>query len=152
MELKKRIQEDIIKASKEGNDVVRSTLRFLVSEIGKKEIELNKRDEGLSEEEIQRIILTEIKKRKEAEVQYVEGDREDLAKDEREEAEILQAYAPEQKSEEELKELVNDIIKEVKATGPQDMGTVMKGVMAKAGNSADGSMVNKIVREALQNL
>lgn len=147
---KQQIQEDIKRALKEQNELSRSVLRMLLAEIVKKEIELGKKEEGLDEEEVGRIVLREIKKRREAVEQYKKGGRDDLADEEAKEAKVLQEYAPKQVTEEELNSLINDIIKDVGANSPADMGRVMAGVMARVGGSADGSLVSRLVKEKLQ--
>ena len=150
MASKQQIQEDIKKALKEQNELSRSVLRMLLAEIVKSEIELGKKEEGLNEEEVGRIVLREIKKRAEAVEQYKKGGRDDLADQEVKEAAVLQEYAPKQASEEELNSLINDIIKDVGAKNPADMGRVIKEVMARVEGYADGSLVSRLVKEKLQ--
>lgn len=150
MASKQQIQEDIKKALKEQNELSRSVLRMLLAEIVKSEIELGKKEEGLNEEEVGRIVLREIKKRGEAVEQYKKGGRDDLAEQEVKEAAVLQEYAPKQASEEELNSLINDIIKDVGAKNPADTGRVIKEVMARVEGYADGSLVSRLVKEKLQ--
>lgn len=152
MSLKKQIKEDLVEASKKRDEVARLVLRSFLAEIGKKEIELKKREEGLTDSEIEAIAIGELKKRKEAAEQYRDGDREELAENEEKEAEILNKYAPEQLSDEEINGAIDDIIKEMEPSGMQDMGAVMKAVMEKLGNKADGSYVSRVVREKLSKL
>ncbi|MDX1608350.1 MAG: GatB/YqeY domain-containing protein [Candidatus Spechtbacterales bacterium] len=150
MSLREDIQNDLKEAVKSKNETATLVLRSLNSAIKNKEIETGQRDEGLPEEEIEKVVLSELKKRKEAKDQYVEAGRDDLAANEIAEAKILEKYAPERMGEEEIKKIIDDIIKETGASGMQDMGKVMKQVMAKVGNNADGSVVNSIVRDKLQ--
>lgn len=150
MSLQDQIQSDLKTALKEKDEKTSLVLRSLIAVFKNKEIELKKREEGLDNAEIEAIILSEIKKRKEAREQYEKGGRDDLAADEVREAEILQKYAPEQLSEEDIRQVVDDIIKETGAEGVGDMGKVMKEVMQKLGNKADGSVVNAVVREKLK--
>lgn len=152
MALKEDIKNDLKEAIKRKDDKVVLVLRSFLAEVNKKEIELQKREEGLPDEEIENIVVQELKKRKEAAEQYKKGGRGDLAEDEEAEAAILEKYAPDQLSDEEIMSIVDDIIKETGASGMSDIGAVMKGVMAKVGNKADGSKVNTVVREKLQNL
>lgn len=152
MGLKQQIQEDTKEAMKKQDEVARLVLRSLSAEIGKKEIELGKREEGLSDAEVEKVVLQELKKRKEAADQYRDGDREELAEKEEEEAKVLEKYAPEQMSDEEINNVIDGIIEEMNPSGMQDMGAVMKAAMEKLGTSADGSKVSAIVREKLGNL
>jgi len=149
MSAKKQVQQDLVVATKQNDELVRSVLRLLLSEINLKEIELGKKEEGLSEEEIQQVVLREMKKRVEAVEQYTRGGREELAARERDEAEVLKKYAPEQIGDEELISIIDDTIKKVGASNISDIGKVMRGVMAAVGSRADGSRVSAMVRERL---
>ena len=150
MGLKEDIQSDLKEAMKSKDEKSLLVLRSLNSAIKNKEIETGQRDDGLSDEEMEKVVLSELKKRKEAKAQYIEAGRDDLAANEAAEAKILQKYAPERMSEEQIEKIVSDIIEETGAEGMSDMGKVMKEVMAKVGNKADGSVVNSVVRGKLQ--
>ena len=150
MSLKQNIYDDLKNAMKTKNELVSLVLRSLISEINAKEIELKKKDEGLMEEEIEQIVVKEIKKRQDAAAQYKSGGREELAKNEEEEMKVLEKYAPEKMSEADLNKLIDDTINSVGAQGIQDVGRVMGAVMKKAGASVDGNVVSRLVREKLQ--
>jgi len=150
MPLKQNIYDDLKNAMKTKNELVSLVLRSLISEINAKEIELKKKDEGLMEEEIEQIVVKEIKKRQDAAAQYKSGGREELAKNEEEEMKVLEKYAPEKMSEADLNKLIDDTINSVGAQGIQDVGRVMGAVMKKAGASVDGNVVSRLVREKLQ--
>ena len=162
--LKEEIQNTITRAMKEGDEVVRSTLRMLSAAVVSKEKEkrykISKQkpdltEEGLvkgsqlTDEEIIDVITSEIKKRKDSVAAYEMGKREDLVKKEKEEIEILQKYLPEQLSEEEIKRIVKEAIKKTVAKEIKDMGKVMAELMPKIKGRADGSLVSKIVKELL---
>lgn len=125
-----------------------STLRLLLSEIRSAEKE---KKAPLEEAEIIQIIKRQIKRRKEAIEQYAKAGRGDLADKEEREKEILEAYMPEQMSEEEIRKAVKTAISELQASSMADMGKVMGKVMADLAGKADGSVVNKIVKEELGN-
>jgi hypothetical protein len=148
---KESIKEDIKEALKKGESVTVMTLRSLLSEIEKKEIELGKKEEGLTEEEIEKAAIGELKKRNEAIEQYEKAGRDDLVEAEKKEAEVLSKYVPEKMSDEELESVVDGIIQEKNPSGMQDMGAVMSAVMAKVGNKADGSKVSELVKQKLEN-
>ena len=150
MSLKETIQEDIKIALRKKNEIVLLVLRSLFAEINNKEIELKKKEEGLSDEEIGQVILREIKKRQDAIEQFKKGGRDDLVDSEAREMEVLQKYAPQQLSEEEVVKVVDNVIKEVGASNMQDVGHVMGAVMKKLENKADGKLVSAIVKEKLQ--
>ena len=147
--LKQTIQEDLRIALKKKNELALLVLRSLFAEINNKEIELRKKKEGLDEKEIGQVVLKEIKKRQDAIEQYKKGGRDDLVDNEAREMEILKKYAPQQLSEEEISKVVDGILKEVGASGMQDVGRVIGLVMKKLENKADGKMVSAIVREKL---
>lgn len=147
--LKEKISNDMKEAMKAHEELRLSTVRFLLSEIGKKEIELGKKQKGLSEEEIQQVVLREIKKRKEASEQFRKGGREDLAENEEKETKILEKYAPNQASEEDIIKIIDAIIKETEASSPADLGKVMAKVMQGLKGTADGYLVNELVRKKL---
>jgi uncharacterized protein YqeY len=162
MELKKKIYEDLKKALFEKKDTEVSVLRLLNSSILNKEkekrykISLKKDNVAdldkasvLGDEEILEVIISEVKKRKEAIIEFEKGNRKDLADKEKKELEILKRYLPEQLSEEEIKELAKEAIKKVGAKEIKDMGKVMSQLMPKVKGRADGSLVSKIVKELL---
>ena len=113
-----------------------------------KEKDLEKESQ-LTDEEIIEVVSSEVKKRKEAIVEFKKGGREDLVEKEKKEMEILMKYLPEQLSEEEIKKLAKEIIKEIGAESMKDMGKVMGNLMPKVKGKAEGSLVSKIVKELL---
>jgi uncharacterized protein YqeY len=118
-----------------------TALRLLVAELQKAE------KEGDSDELA--ILRRERKRRREAQDAYKEAGREDLAKAEAFEAEIIESYLPAELSDQELQELVDRAIKETDAQGPKDLGRVIKVVMQASEGRADGKTVSAKVKEAL---
>ncbi len=149
MGLKDKIQEDTKTALLGGDRFAGDTLRNLKAAILDEEVAQGKRDEGLPDEDIEKIIAREIKKRKESIAVYEQNGRAELAEQEKREADILLAYMPEQMSEDEIRKLVGEKVKELGADGPQAMGQVIGAVKKQAGNTADGAMVARIVKESL---
>ncbi len=149
MSLKDVVQEDMKVALLGGNRFVGDTLRNLKAAILDEEVAQGKRDEGLSDEEIEKIIAREIKKRRESFSIYESNGRPELAEQEKKEIDVLVKYLPEQMGEEEIRELVKAKIAALGVTGPQAMGQVIGAVKKEVGNSADGSLVAKIVKESL---
>lgn len=149
--LKKEIKNNLTKALKKGNRTECSTLRMLLAGILNKEKEKKYKTskEELTDEEIIEIVFSEIKKRKEAIVEFEKGKRDDLAKKEKAEMAVLQKYLPEQFSEEEIKKIVKEAIEKVGAKEIKDIGKVMAETMPKVKGRADGSTVSKIVKELL---
>jgi uncharacterized protein YqeY len=149
MALKQRIQDDLKAALLGGDRFVGETLRGLKAAILNEEVATGKRDEGLGDIEIEKIVAREVKKRNESAVLYEQNDRAESAADERREAEILSVYLPKQLSEDELMAVVEAAIKQLGANGMSDMGKVIGVVKSKVGNTADGALVAKLVKEKL---
>ncbi len=162
--LKQKIQGDLTQAVKTGEEITRSTLRVLLAsiltrekekryKISKENKEINENElvekSNLTDEEIIEVISSEVKKRKDAIVEFEKGKREDLVNKEKSEIEILQKYLPEQLSEEEIKKLVKESIEKTRAKEIKDMGKVMAEIMQKVKGKADGNLVSKIVKELL---
>ena len=124
-------------------------MRNLNAAILDEEVKQNKRDDGLSDEAVEKVIAREIKKRRESAAIYRENDRIDLAEPEEKEVAILQAYLPEQMTEVELQQLINEKIVELGVSDLRSIGQVVGAVKAAAGNKADGAVIAKLVKQAL---
>lgn len=149
MALKQRIESDLKAALLGGDRFVGETLRGLKAAILNEEVAQSKRDVGLEDAVIEQIIAKEVKKRNESAAIYEQNQREDSAADERREAEILSRYLPKQLSEAELKTVVDAKVAELGATDIKMMGQVIGAVKKDVGNTADGAMVSKLVKEVL---
>lgn len=147
MGLYENIVDDLTKAIKARDAEKTSVLRGLKAAIKNKQVEL--RSENLTDEQIYGVVQSEVKKRKEAIVQFNQGSRQDLAEKEESELAILSGYLPRQLSEKEIKDIVAQVIDEVSASSPKDLGKVMKSAMAKCAGMADGREVNRLARELL---
>lgn len=148
--LQETISQDFKEAMKSQDEATKSALRMLRAEIIKKEIELKKKDEGLSDSEVQQIVLQDIKRRQESIEAFRKGDREELVSKEEEGLAIVEKYRPQQMGEEELRGLIEAAITKTQAETPKDMGLVMKEIMSKVQGKADGNKVRAIVEEALK--
>jgi len=146
MSLKETIAQQLAVATKAKDAVRMNTLRMLRAGIKNREVELRAE---IEDGEILRVIGSQIKQRKESIRLYEEAGRTDLSKKEEEERDILMSFMPEQISEEAVTEVVMEIIEELDAKDMKDMGRVMKAAMARFAGSADGKMVNEIVRKEL---
>lgn len=126
-----------------------STLRMLLAAVQNKEISLTKKGEGLSDEEFLQVMRSEVKKRKEAAEGFEKGGRAELSEKEKQEASVLEAYLPDELSEEELEALVQKVVAEQTASSANDFGAVMKGVMGRVEGRAGGSRVADAVKKFL---
>lgn len=145
-ELFKKLQDEMKNALKSGDKDRLSTIRMLISEIKKVQID-SKRE--LSDEEIIGILQKYVKQRKEAYQQYINAGRQDLADKELAEINVVQEFLPQPLSEEELTSIVEETIKELGASSIKDMGKVVKSVMEKVKGRAEGSVISRIVKEKL---
>jgi uncharacterized protein YqeY len=150
MALGQRIQYDTKAALLGGDRFVGDTLRNLKAAILNEEVATGKRDEGLSDAEIEKIIVREIKKRQESATIYEQNDRAEQAEQERKEAAVLSVYLPEQLSEAEIQAVVETKITELGATDVKLMGQVIGVVKAELGSSADAAIIARLVKEKLQ--
>ena len=133
--LKKKIDSDLKEALKSKDTLKLGVLRILKSEIRYKEID--KRSD-LSNDEVISVLSSSIKRRKDSIEQFEKGGRGDLVSQEKAELEVIWGYMPEQLTEEKLSGIINLAIKEANATGPSDLGKVMKLIMPQVKGKADG--------------
>jgi uncharacterized protein YqeY len=150
MALKARIDNDLKTALLGGDRFLTDTLRGLKAVILNEEVAQGKRDTGLDDETIEKLIAREVKKRHESAQTYDAANRAELSESERAEAEVLSQYLPEQVSEEEIQSTVQRIVAELGVSGPAGMGQVIGAVKKELGNSADGALIAKLVKDALQ--
>lgn len=146
MTLKEQILNDIKEAMKQKNDFKRDVLRTLNAAL--KQVEIDQRI-TLDDEKIFKIIIGEIKKRKDAVELYTKGRREDLAQKENDEIAILEIYLPKQLSDEELKSALKKIIEKLGVSSLKEQGLVMKEAKEEFGARVDGKRLNTILREIL---
>lgn len=147
--LKQQLEQDLKQALLAGDKVRATTIRSLKSVILYAEVAKGVRDEGLGDEEIITLLTKEAKKRQESADLYVRGDAGERASLELAEKEIIEQYLPKQLSDEELAAIVDGVITELGATGPQAMGQVIGQVKQKAGATADGGRIAQLVKEKL---
>jgi uncharacterized protein YqeY len=140
--IREKIYDDIQQAMRDKNSVKLDALRFVWARI--KELEIDKKSE-LTDEEVEKLLIKEVKSRKEAIEQFRANDRDDLVEEEEGKLVFLEALLPEMMSEEEIIKVVDEVI----VSAGKDFGQVMGQVMGRVKGKADGGMVNRIVREKL---
>ena len=146
MSLKEKLLNDMKEAMKEKDVLRKNTVQSIRGAILQQEKDTMKE---VSEEQILDIIMSEIKKRKDALADFEKGHRPDLVDAANAEIAILQTYLPAQLSEEELTALVRETIAEVSAVSMKDMGKVMGAITPKVKGKADNSKVSSIVKQCL---
>lgn len=150
MALKDQIIADLKEAMKQKQQERLRVLRSLKAKLLEKEISERKGGEGeLSDEQAVEVLMKAAKQRKESIEQFEEGDREDLAENERKELAIIESYLPEMLSEDEIREVARKKIDEMGAEDMSDMGRVMGAMMQELKGQAEGSKVSKVVKEEL---
>ncbi len=147
MSLKEQIISDMTAAMKAQDAARTSTLRMVKAAI------MNREKDGggeLSDEDIQKLLRSQVKQRRDSVEQYEKANRPDLADKEQAEIAIIEAYLPQSASQDVIDQAVVAAIAETGASSMKDMGGVMKAAMAKlAGKSADGKMVSEAVKAKL---
>ncbi|QDQ96438.1 GatB/YqeY domain-containing protein [Tomitella fengzijianii] len=152
-ELKDQIRADLT-ASMKAKDALRTgTLRMVLSAVQAEEV-AGKEARTLTDDEVLKVIAKESKKRLEAAQVFDDADRAELAQKERAEEEILAAYLPQQLDDDELAQVADAAIAEVREQlgeqpGMRQMGQVMKAATARAAGRADGSRLSGAVRSRL---
>jgi uncharacterized protein YqeY len=151
MGLREQLMEDLKDAMRERDDVRKTTIRSVIAGIKNAETELDASGQRvhLDDDGILGVIAKQARMRQESIIEYGKGGRQDLVAEEEAELAILQAYLPQQLTEEEIEAEARQVIAEVGATGPHDIGKVMRPLMARLRGRADGRVANQIVRELL---
>ena len=140
------LQEDVKKAMKARDTLVRDTLRLVIAELKRREVDIER---DLKPEEELAVVQKAVKSREESAGQYDEAGRKDLADKERAEIVIVQRYLPAMLSEDETRALVEKAITSVGADSKKDLGKVMKAVMAEHRGAVDGKTVQRLAGELL---
>ncbi len=124
----------------------RDIMRLLLAALNNARIEAG---HDLSDDEAVTTLQREAKQRRDSVEEYRKGDREDLARAEQEELDVIAVFLPEALSDDEVAALVREAIAEAGAEGPGDVGKVMRPLMERVAGRADGRRVNELVREQL---
>jgi hypothetical protein len=146
MSLAEQLAQDFKNALKSKDEIRISCLRMLKASLKNEQV---KKGKDLSDEEIRGIVASLIRKGQEAAEEFKKGNREDLAQKEEKEIAILYSYLPEQLGSPEIEATLKEIIDELSATGPKDLGKVMKAAMARMAGKAQGKEVNELARKLL---
>lgn len=144
--LKEKLLEDLKVAMKDKNVNKKNTVQMVRAAI--LQVEKDKKIE-LNDDQILEVIAKEFKKRNDSLADYEKSGREDLINQIKEEMAVLEEYLPKKLSEEELTVKIKEIISEVGATSMKDMGKIMKSAKEQLGVTADGKMINEIVKKLL---
>ncbi|MEW2548593.1 GatB/YqeY domain-containing protein [Streptomyces sp. NPDC047002] len=149
--LKSKLQEDLTEAIKARDELRSATLRLTLSAITKEEVSGTSARE-LSDDEVQKVIAREAKKRREAADAFAKGGRAEQAQRELAEGEVLAVYLPKPLSDDELESIVAEAVAEARAGGAEGrgaMGAVMKIVTPRVAGRAEGGRVAGAVKRLL---
>ena len=139
---------DYKEAMKNADAVKKETVNMVRAAI--KQYEVDQRVSLEDDADIVKIIKKQVKMRTDALADFAKAGRDDMTEAYKKEIEILQAYLPEEMSQEQIAEKVREVAAKMGITdGMKNMGALMKGVMAEVRDAADGSAVNKAVKEFL---
>lgn len=145
--LEEKILNDYKEAMKSRDTLKSSLLSCLRAEI--MNTALAKKKNNLDDPEVLVVVKKSIKQHQDSIEQFTKGNRSDLADKEIKELKILEGYLPSQLSSGEVTKIIEEIIAQVGALGPKDMGKVMKEAQSRIGSSADGKLVSEIVKKRL---
>ena len=140
----KTIEQDLKLAMKAKDQLKVLVLRMVLSAIHNEEIALKK---PLVEEEVNRILAKEVKKRQEAIELYKKGNRQELVDKETEEMALIKTYLPEMMTVEEIKKIISEL--KLKGEWKGDFGQAMKLVLGQTKGRADGKTVAEAVKSSL---
>ena len=145
--LTERINDDIKTAMKAREKDKLAALRDVKSKLL---LEATSGGDGNVDEATEnKVVMKLYKQRMDTYDLYIKEGREDLAADEKFQADIIKAYMPEMMSEDEIRKVVAEKITAVGASGPQDIGKVMGPIMGQLNGKADGKLISSIVKEEL---
>jgi uncharacterized protein YqeY len=147
MSLSKQIVTDLTAAMKAQDAARMSTLRMVKAAMMNRQIE---KGSELDDEEMQKLLRSLVKQRRDSIEQYEKAGRQELVDKEQAEIDVIETYLPKAISKEEIEQVVAAVIAETGASSMKDMGKVMKAAQAAlAGKNADGRVVSEVVKAKL---
>ena len=146
MPLVDKIRKDMYKAMKEKEKERINALRNIIGKLKYRYID---KGDKLTEQEEIKVIQSLAKQRRESIEMYKQGGRNDLVETETKELSIIEEYLPQPMSEEEVRRLVRETVKETGAESMSDLGKVMPLVMKKGAEKVDGKLAQEVLRELL---
>ena len=149
MTMKTRLDDDLKQAMRARDTVRRDVIRYLRSEIRNQEIRVQ---EDLDDDGVVQVLSRQAQQRRDSIEAFQEADRTDLVEKEQAELAIIIEYLPQQMTSDEIASLVQQVVAEVGAAGPGDMGKVMSQIMPQVRGRAEGREVSSIVMETLRAL
>ena len=149
MTMQTRLNDDMKQAMRDRDVLRRDVIRYLRSEVKNQEIRDQKE---LDDAGVIQVLSRQAQQRRDSIEAYRDADRQDLVDKEESELSVIMAYLPQQMTQEEIAALVHQVVAEVGASGPADMGKVMGAIMPQVRGKAEGREVNAIVQQTLRSL
>jgi len=146
MDLQSQLMADLKVAMRERDDARKGAIRMALAALKNARVDKNA---DLTEEEMLVVLAKEVRQRHDSLSEYEKAGREDLVAEERTALDILEVYMPQMLSEDEIADVAREVIGELGATDPKQMGQVMREMMSRVKGRADGRLVNQVVRELL---
>jgi uncharacterized protein YqeY len=147
--LEERIEQDIKTALLGGEKTKVLVLRGVKAKLLDLKVANGKRESGLSEDEVLQTLAKQSKQRQESADLYEQGGDKQRRDAELSEKEIIDAYLPQQLTENQISKLIDEVITETGLNGAQAMGQLIGQVKKKAGPSSDGAVIARLVKEKL---
>jgi len=144
-----RIQNDLKVAMLARETLTTTVLRGIKSAILYVEVAEGKRGEGLTDDQVMAVLAKEAKKRQESILLYKQGGDTERAEQEASELKIIQAYLPQQMTEEEIISLVDTVIQDHGSVTLKDMGQIISQTREKSAGAADGAIIARVVKERI---
>jgi len=149
MTLKEKINSDLKDAMKAKDEAALRGIRAIKAAIILAETSEGRTSKDLSSEEEINLLQKLIKQRKESVEIYLKNGKEDLAKIEQEEIQVIEKYLPKPLSQEELEAIIKEVVNQENATSIKDMGKVMKSLQPKVMGRADNKLISEIIKKHL---
>lgn len=146
MNLRENLESTMHEAMRNKDDITRDTIRMVFSAIKQVEVETRK---PVDDQSILAILQKEVKIRTETISELALSDRKDLVEKAKAEISILEKFLPAQLSDEDLASIIDNVMKELSASSPADMGKIMKTVLPMVKGKAQPDRVSRIVKELL---
>ena len=146
---KQKLRDELKQSMLARNELRTSVLRMLLSAINYYEINKGGAGYEATDEDVLSVISSQAKQRKDSIAEFEKAQRMELVDKEKKELEILQAFLPEQMSDDEVKKIVEQTITETGVKSMQDMGKLMGALNVKLKGKADMGMVSNLVKRAL---
>jgi uncharacterized protein YqeY len=148
--MQEQIEKDIKTAMLSGDKLKAETLRGLKSAILNEIIATGAKDKGLSDEQIEKVLAKEAKKRQEAADLYKQGGNQERAEAELAEKAMIDGYLPEKVSEADIQSVVDEELAKIDNPSQSDMGRVIGVVRGRLGAGADGAIIARVVKQSLE--